>query len=537
MSIKTLRKRIALVAVSALGAGLLSVAPASAAATMTVASAGTLGVVTAASGSAGAQTMTITSNGQVTVTLGGGTASSSIFTVSGGTIVGTTALQTGLSGPSASGTYMLIGSGTGTITVKPNVGATTMTLKTFETTAHYTATSQTVADKLTVTVVAAASVGTLSAAYSFAKLSTTAAGSASTYTDTSGANYRAVNEEGIIDFSVRDENNKIMPSSTVITVSATNGALVGFTSGEQLSSSATTTTGSTGDGSIFVATPTDYAPITTTVTISINGTVWTSKSLTITGQLASIKLVEYSIGRYATSGTVTGDFLAYSYDSAGNQLATAVTPVGAYYNSIVTAADTVTTSKTTYALGTFTCADRGSSNLQVYATNSVAAVIKSNVLPIRCAGDPYTYTASLDKATYKPGEIATLTIVAKDSKGNLTNGVATLGTTASSGTTTAAVAISGGQLTAVTTPTTGDTFTDADGAKVYKFTVGTTEGSYSLIVDLPKWTSSVNPAKTVSYTVSSGVTGVSNAEVLAAIVKLIASINKQIRALQKSLRR
>jgi hypothetical protein len=504
---------------------------------MTVDNAGTLGVVTAVSGSAGAQTMTITANGQVTVTLGGGTASSSIFTVSGGTIVGTTSLQAGLSGPSASGTYMLIGSGTGTITVKPNAGAATMTLKTFETTAHYTATTQTVADKITVTVVSATSVGTLSTAYSFARLVATVAGSASTYTDETGGNYRSVGQEGQIDFSVRDENNKVMPSSTVITASATNGALVAFSSASQLGSSATTTTGSTGDGTIYIATPKVYTPVSTTVTISINGSVWISKSLTITGQLASINLVEYSIGRYSSSGTVTGDFLAYAYDSAGNQLAQSVTPVGAYYDSVVSAADTVTTSKTTYVAGTFTCIARGSANLQVYAANTVGTVIKSNVLPIRCAGDPYTYTASLDKATYKPGEIATLTITAKDSKGNLTNGVATLGTAESSGKITYAVAISGGQLTAVTTPTTGDTFSDKDGVKEYKFTVGTTEGSYSLIVDLPKWTSSVNPAKTVSYTVSSGVTGVTNAEVLAAIVKLIASINKQIKALQKSLKR
>ena len=117
----------------------------------------------------------------------------------------------------------------------------------------------------------------------------------------------------------------------------------------------------------------------------------------------------------------------------------------------------------------------------------------------------------------------------------MTNGVATLGTAG-----TYAVTISGGQMTAVTTPTTVDTFTDAEGAKVYKFTVGTTEGSYQMIVDLPKWTVAGNgagDAVTVAYKVSSGTTGVSNAEVLAAIVKLIASINKQIRALQKSLKR
>jgi hypothetical protein len=44
--------------------------------------------------------------------------------------------------------------------------------------------------------------------------------------------------------------------------------------------------------------------------------------------------------------------------------------------------------------------------------------------------------------------------------------------------------------------------------------------------------------QTVAYKIVAPSTGaVTNAEVLAAIVKLIASINKQIRALQKSLKR
>ena len=43
----------------------------------------------------------------------------------------------------------------------------------------------------------------------------------------------------------------------------------------------------------------------------------------------------------------------------------------------------------------------------------------------------------------------------------------------------------------------------------------------------------VATAQTASYSVKSGATTVTNAEVLKSIVSLIASINKQIRALQK----
>jgi len=535
MSIKTLRKRIALVAVSALGFGLLSVAPALAGTAELTVSAngvkGTIGVVTAVSGATTAQVMTITSDGAVGVTTANdGTGSEAIFTVSGGTISSVSAVTDG--SPNAARTSVVFGDVAVDIVVKPNAGVTSMVLSSYTSTAAYTAGTR--ASKVTVTVVPASSIGTFSSTYSFAKLNTTNGGSAATYTDVANANYRANGEYGYIDFSVRDGNNKVN-ANFVISASASNGALISFSSGLAAIGSAITTTDSDGDGTIFIAQPVANAPLTTTVTISINGAVWTSKTMTITGDVASVKIVPYTIGRYVTAANDTGTLLGYAYDSAGNQLAKTLTAVGALYDSVVSGTSAITTSKTTYGAGTFTCANRGKGKVQYYVVNDALAVVSSNTADVACAGDPYTYTASLDKASYKPGEIATLTITAKDSKGNLTNGTATLGTYG-----TYAVTISGAQMTAVATPTFTDTFTDADGVKTYKFTVGTTEGDYNLIVDLPKWTVQGNgagEAVAVAYKVSSGVTGVTNAEVLAAIVKLIASINKQIKALQKSLKK
>jgi hypothetical protein len=152
----------------------------------------------------------------------------------------------------------------------------------------------------------------------------------------------------------------------------------------------------------------------------------------------------------------------------------------------------------------------------------------SNVLPVVCAGGVYTYTASLDAASYAQGGVATLTITAKDSQGNAVHDYATLG---------AGQSIScGTQLTAVTAPSSGDTFTN--GVKKYTMTAGTTAGNYNCVVSLAAYNDSTVPqaAVTVPFSIK-GDGSVSNAEVLAAIVKLIASINKQIRALQKSLRR
>jgi hypothetical protein len=146
------------------------------------------------------------------------------------------------------------------------------------------------------------------------------------------------------------------------------------------------------------------------------------------------------------------------------------------------------------------------------------------------------YKASLDKASYVPGEIATLTISATDSKGQLPFDVDSSGAGNDLGASGAdAVAISLPALTAVTAPTNTDEF--VAGKKTYKFTVGTTEGSFSGVVDLPLYngTPYAQTAQTVSYKVALSSTAISLADVLKAIVSLIASINKQIAALQKAL--
>jgi hypothetical protein len=69
---------------------------------------------------------------------------------------------------------------------------------------------------------------------------------------------------------------------------------------------------------------------------------------------------------------------------------------------------------------------------------------------------------------------------------------------------------------------------------VKRFTVGSTEGAYNAIVSIPVINAYDLGGKdqTVSYKVS-GTGAVSNADVLKSIVALIASINKQIQALQK----
>ena len=97
----------------------------------------------------------------------------------------------------------------------------------------------------------------------------------------------------------------------------------------------------------------------------------------------------------------------------------------------------------------------------------------------------------------------------------------------------------GGLDKTITGPTTADVLDG--GSLTYKYTVGATEGSYSGAVKFTtideRYASVVSaagaPAVTTNIVVKSASTAVSNADVLKSIVALIASINKQIQALQK----
>ena len=139
----------------------------------------------------------------------------------------------------------------------------------------------------------------------------------------------------------------------------------------------------------------------------------------------------------------------------------------------------------------------------------------------------------MDKASYVPGDIATLSVTFKDSTGSLAADIvagATGAITTGTGTATTPV-IAGGQLTAVSAPTNTDSTTN--GVATYKFIVGSTAGSYSASVSFPTVNASnaYAAAQTVTYKIADGSTSLN--DVLKGIVSLIASINKQIAALAK----
>lgn len=519
MSTKTNFKRVALVAVAALGLGVLtSVAPASAASEVTVTASSTglttTGIVSALSSNAGK----ITLAGQLSLAVAAGTAATNV-TITNGTFTGLTSGGT----INAAGTTVTSTSATalvGLIAKPTAVGA--MVIKSYD-----GATTTTAITTHTWTVVTSASIGTLSASNSFANIHSSAAGAeVTTMGDTADAERVANGAEGYIRYTLHDSNDAAMPATTVVTASATGGAVVSFTSATYLGTSATDTYPTATDyDTIYVGQGTTNAAIDTVVTISVGGVVWATKSFKLLGDIATIELAAGLYGIYGETGaTQTSGINLKAKDSLGRLLTSVATTVdGLSYNSSVTGFGTATTGAST-SLGTqvsFTCSStKGSADVKVAKTNTALTKITSNTLKVYCVGAAYSYSAALDKAVYVPGDLATLTITAKDSAGNPSSDISTVG---------AAAAIAGSNMTAVTALATTDTFTA--GVKKYTFIVGSTEGSYQMSVSL----TDIDDAVTVPYTIKSSSTAVSNADVLKAIVSLIASINKQIAALQKAL--
>jgi hypothetical protein len=91
-------------------------------------------------------------------------------------------------------------------------------------------------------------------------------------------------------------------------------------------------------------------------------------------------------------------------------------------------------------------------------------------------------------------------------------------------------------LTSVDYASSATAVTKADGTNVFQFTVGGTDtaftaGTYTGVINYSSLGAQV-PA-TVTYTVKTATTDVAFNEILKSVVALIASINKQIQALQK----
>jgi len=415
---------------------------------------------------------------------------------------------------------------------------------------------------ITVTVVAASSGGSYSAAYS----------SCATKTDTTALSQTAANADSTqaqvangspwyIGFILRDVYAAYLADGNLV-ATATNGAIVSIAEngdGSALASGTGSTVVQYGNGNagqVKVVQGTAGAPVTTTVTISYNGTTVCTKTVKIVGAAASVEISDVATvdlggndavpgwldeGSLVTGGQRNGHYRVLLKDSAGNivnpatadtfsmDAATTTTTVTALTVNSNYATSTSSSSGARFSVGTFTCGPvAGSSAVKLKHTTAATGVtISSPAFTARCADDPYTYTASWDKASYTAGEIATLSVKFLDSKGNAANSVDTPGP----------VTMVTPFLTAVTSTGSASMLPNAAGIKTYTFTVGTTSGvtagSYVSIVDFTNLTAVAAEKQTPSYKLGTGSSDVTFTEVLKSVVALIASINKQIQALQK----
>jgi hypothetical protein len=572
MSTKTLHKRIALAAVTALGAGLLSVVSTPAAnawkagtganvinvatansdtATALVSpifsQARSVGVLAVDTSTALAGTATMLSNGTIVVSNGVSTTAST-FSVVGGLIVSVTPEVTiGAAQTTADVTDTAVNKA---IAIRPNSGVATMTI----TLASGTAAAPTgLLSRLTVTVTATNAVGVMSVADSLVNVAE--AGSASnTGVDQPNTTTNSITRipngiTGQVNYTLNDAfGNQVADS--VMSASVTAGGLVKINDNSTTAStptSAVDVVASSSNGSVSVSQAVANVPVTVTVTIAYRGVTVATKTFSFNGEVAKVTVTPTKVAKTTVTSNADAANVVYT-DSANNVLHL----TGTIASTVVTASMgdqtivngvTVANYPTPTATGKITISCNATAGtapaLQIRHVNSASGTaVLSNTWAQTCAGAATSVTGSWDKASYTPGSIAVLTLSFKDSKGFAANSYDLLDTMTITGSPSSTTASAGASVTPLNPHAArGGGLT---GSITQSYVVGSTTGDFVAVVvpaDSLKTAATAAGAPqanlSVAYKIASGTTTVTNEQVLASIVSLIASINKQIVALQK----
>jgi len=542
MSIKTLRKRIALVAVSALGAGLMSVVA------VPTANAATTGLTIAAVGTNGttgyclAGTPTASTTPRYSVV--GGIQS---FTVAGTPTAAATVSISGnavFSGVDSTGTHYISSADRKTVTLAADADHF-LTMQ-FTGVGQVVVTVDDTTDYSLYFIVAASCSDSYSAAASYAQLRNDTSAADSNIDEDAGRTV-GYSTTGLQKSYLAIDLNTAYTTAVDTTLlpliaTVTGGCTASFTDSATSGTATIVATGASNDTNNVVILN-DNTPRSCSITMTLGGTQVAAKTVDFYGDAASIVVSAADSSSY------------FAYGEAGSASATAKNANSIVYmvkdsaGNVInhSAAPTLTSTtagfvQATVADGTYgyaSAVDNGFATLDFNASNVTIAgagayalkvvrqsdgqSVTSNVVNANITKTVYTFEVAWDKASYQIGDIMTLTITGKDSGGRMTHDGEDLADIE--------VAVSG--ATALTTVTEADTF--LNGVKKYKFAAGTTAATYGWSVSMTS--GSGMGAVVGNYTITNPSTGVSNAEVLAAIVKLIASINKQIKALQKSLKR
>jgi len=538
MSTKTIKQRIAVVAVSALAAGFLSIAstPVANAAGGDYASSnqtsGSIGLISAPTFADGSTTMTavLMTTGKLKLTTA---ATTGYFTVSAGAKITDASDIVPASGLAADQASVVTASGEYfTVTPTGAVG-TTFQIK------GYVSDGGALTSVITVTI-AGSSLSGIPVASESGVFFTTDTPTEVT-SDQSGRSSVVAGQELYLDIDLEDVYGAAVTATTgALVVTVSPGAYVG------LGTSSTVGTFSTAVSSRNPSA--DYITVTEatagdgwsgTITVTYNGIPIATKSGTITGYATKITT---SRNKVATAATTTADAVRFkATDKAGNGVvitAASLTLDTSSNTSVVSnvvgvTAQNITPGSIADGKATVTCGTPGTSQVVMQYVNPAGVTVKSAPLTVICGAAANTYKASWDKASYAQGEIATLTVSFTDIYG---------APAASASAVTALVSslsnevISTPMMTRIGTTSTVELYPNENGQLVYTYTVGSTTaitpGAYQASVSFPTVNSANGVAQAVAYTIKSD-GSVSNADVLKSIVSLIASINKQIQALQK----
>ena len=470
MSTKTTFKRIALVAVAALGFGLLSVVPSSAAtpvadsftgaaaSSVTLGSAATTDTVLSYISVAAADAMTLTStiisspitSSATTVGLAVGSGSTNVNTTytSGGTITAgsagarTTAAITASFTPDKVGTY----------TIKlVTAGGTNNASLTW-----------------TVTAVAA---GTSSATTSTSILNAGAVSTGSADA-TVAVNYAvSASQVALIVVTPLAATGSAISVAEALTVSVSGPGTVGIGSTNTTASVGKSYTGTAGDYKVSVWA--DGVAGVSTITIKSGTVTLGTETVTFYGPAASAVATLVTPVINTGSGAATGAVTAVVKDAGGNLVngkavfaVSGTTTVFASTTGTTDADGFVSFNLTGLAAGTSTVTvqDVAAGSTATWASAPVSVRAGSKVVK--------SVSLSLDKATYAPGELATLTVKLLDASGlAVADGTYSPFTTAL----TSTRALSAGDLTATNTLATGSTST---GTLTFKLNAPITSGDF-----------------------------------------------------------
>jgi len=550
MSIKTLRKRIALVAVSALAAGTFSVVSAPAAnAVVTgvaVADAGVFGTSTAcvAGTPTAAATARYHANGaKQAFTITGTPAATESLTITGPAIW-TDSFKTG---DRLSSAFTISSSGK-VLTMAATAGGVTAVMTFNGVGAVAVAGSYTgpYANANYYFVAVASCDNGVSVGDSYAQLRDDTDTSPTTNVNESGGStvgYTAAGQKSYLALALNDAYGEDVDTTLLaLTATTTGGCSINW---DATAASGTTTAVDTGAGNqnenlVILG---DNTPRSCTVTVTLGTTTVATKTVLFTGDAATLAIVPSSTSSYWThnntgaglAGTANVDAIAYvTKDSAGNVINTGGTPslsdgTGSQQQSTVTAGSYASTTQRTYGLATLDVSvgsataslGAGTYRLKLTRASDGVSIYSAVTTANNSSASYYTYEVAWDKATYNVGDIMTMSVSLKDSGGRLAPDNTEVGANI--------VIVVNGATEAAPEASTDKT---TNGVKKYYFSAGTTAAAYGYSALLPA-NGSGQGVVTGTYTIKDPNSGTSNADVLKSIVALIASINKQIQALQK----